>query len=493
MVIATLFEGVASCWFMHRTLKVASRLRRSGDDHGYGHGPVSTANAAPEKDKLVTVHQSVYRERLRSAAEAAALIPSGAKVAMALGAGQPPALLAALADRARAGMTENIRFYYLLCTGIAGASIFDFDLTDRLIPMSYFHGTVERALDKRRMTEALPAIEVLPCHFSQVPRSMVEHIGVDTLIATVSPMDADGNFSLGTSADYSLAVARKPGSRLILEVNPNMPYVRGNCMIPVSDVAALVEHDAGLPMFPPAPRTSVDDAIGAIVAGLVEDGDCLQMGIGALPDAVCAGLAHHRHLGIHTEMMTPGLSMLVKGGVVDNSRKRNHVSRSLFTFALGDQPLYDFLHDNPALEAQPVDYVNDPFVIAQNDRMVSVNATMQIDLGGACNSEFMNGRQFSGTGGQVDFVRGAYASRGGRSIIACHSTAARGTVSRITPLLTGPVTTPRSDTHIVVTEYGWTCLKGKSASERARALIDLAHPDFREGLDRAAFEAGLRP
>ncbi|HEX7873012.1 MAG TPA: acetyl-CoA hydrolase/transferase C-terminal domain-containing protein [Sphingobium sp.] len=438
-----------------------------------------------------TVHQQLYRERLCSARDAAALIPSGAKVTMALGAGQPPALLAALAERARAGDIADVRFYYLLCTGIAGGSIFDFDLTDRLIPMSYFHSGVERALDKRRRVEALPAVEIVPCHFHQVPRSMVEHVGVDTLIATVSPMDADGNFSLGTSTDYSLAVARKPGARVILEVNPNMPTVHGNCLIPVSAVTALIENDVPLPQLPPAPRSAVDDAIGAIIAGLVEDGDCLQMGIGALPDAVCAGLAHHRRLGIHTEMMTPGLAALVRAGVVDNSAKQTHVGRSIFTFALGDQPLYDFLHDNPAVEAQPVDYVNNPFNIARNDRVVSVNATLQVDLHGACNSEFVNERQFSGTGGQLDFVRGAYASQGGRSIIACHSTAAGGTISRIAPALMGPVTTPRSDTHIVVTEHGWANLKGKSVAERAKALIGIAHPDFREELSRAAHDAGL--
>lgn len=440
---------------------------------------------------MATTHQMLYRERLRSAHEAVALIPSGAKIAMPIAAGQPPAILAALAERARAGSVRDLRLYYLLCTGIAGSSVFDFDLRDRIIPMSYFHGGVERALDKRRMTEMLPAVDLVPCHFSQVPRSLVEHVGVDTLIATVSPMDADGNFSLGASTDYSLAVSRKPGTRLILEVNSNMPYVRGNCMIPVSGVAAVVENDVSLPALAPAPRSDVDDAIGAIIAGLVDDGDCLQMGIGALPDAVCAGLSQHRHLGIHTEMMTSGLAALVKAGVIDNSRKQTHVGRSIFTFALGDKPLYDFLNNNPDIEAHPVEYVNNPFVIAQNDRAVSVNATLQIDLNGACNSEFVNGRQFSASGGQVDFVRGAYASRGGRSIIACHATAAKGTLSRIVPTLTGPVTTSRNDIHIVVTEYGWANLKGKSVAERAKALIGLAHPDFREELDRSAQKAGL--
>lgn len=435
--------------------------------------------------------QKAYHDRLLSAEQAAALIPSGAKVALALGAGQPPALLNALADRARRKEVDNVRLHYLLSTGVAGSSVLDYDLIGRLIPISYFHGGVERTLDERRRAEGLPALDIVPCHFSQVPRSLVEHVGVDTLLATVSPMDENGNFSLGISADYSVAVARKKGIRLILEVNPNMPRVHGDCSIPLSDVTALVEHQADLPILPAGARTEIDDKIGQIIASLVRDGDCLQMGIGALPDAVCAGLAHHKNLGIHTEMMTGGLAKLIKAGVVDNSRKQIHAGRSIFTFAMGDAWLYDYLNDNMLIEAHPVEYVNNPFVIAQNDNMVSVNATLQIDLNGACNSEFMNGRQFSATGGQVDFVRGAYASRGGRSIIACHSTAVKGTVSRITPMLDGPVTTSRTDTHLVVTEFGWVDLKGKSVAERAKALISIAHPNFQEELDRSAFEAGL--
>lgn len=426
--------------------------------------------------------QKGYLARLKTASDAVALIPSSAKVAMALGAGQPPAILSGLAAAARAGAVRDVRIYYLLCTGIAGSSVFDFDLHDRLTPMSYFHGSVERMLDKRRVAEGFPPVDILPCHFSQVPRSMTEHVGVDTLVATVAPMDVEGNFSLGTSTDYSLAVARTPGMRIILEVNRNMPYVRGNCMIPLESVTALVENDIELPNIPSSPRTATDDAIGTIIAGLVDDGDCLQMGIGALPDAVCAGLRNHRHLGIHTELMSPGLASLMEHGVVDNSCKQTHTGKSVFTFALGEKPLYQFLDHNDQVEAYPVEYVNDPAVISRNDNVVSVNATLQIDLDGACNSEYVNGMQYSASGGQVDFVRGAYASKGGRSIIACHSTAASGTISRIVPRLAGPVTTARNDTHIIVTEYGWVDLKGKSAMERARSLIDLAHPNFRAEL-----------
>lgn len=426
---------------------------------------------------------SLYARILMPADQAAALIPSGSKVAMGLGVAQPPAILEALAKRASAAEISDISLYYMLSTAIAGETVLRYELRDRIRPVSLFHSGVERALDATALRTNAAVVEVIPVAFSQVPRMLTEHIGVDTLLTTVSPMDEDGNFSFGTNTDYSLAVSRS-ARRVILEVNPHMPRVRGNCVIHVSQVTAVVEHAAPLlALLATAPGVE-DLAIAQTIAGLVEDGACLQMGIGALPDAVCAALRSHRHLGVHTELMTPGLVDLMRHGVVDNSKKRQHAGRSVFTFAIGDKPLYDFIDGNPLLEAHPVEYVNDPAVIAINDRMVSVNATLQIDLDGACNSEFMGGRQFSAAGGQLDFVRGAYASKGGRSIIACHSTAARGTMSRIVPALTGPVTTPRNDTHIVVTEFGWVDLKGKSVSQRARALIEIAHPDFREALAR---------
>ena len=434
----------------------------------------------------------LYKNRLTTAEAAAALIPSGAKVAMGLAAAQPPAILAALAARARAGAVKDVGLYYMLATGIAANTVLAEDLNDILIPHSLFHGGVERGLDKARIAKGLPALEFLPSHFSQIPRLLVDHVRVDTLVMTVSPMDADGYFSFGTSCDYAHMVSRS-GAKMILEVNPQMPYVHGDCKVHVSDVTALVEHDEAITLLPQAKRTDVDDKIGAIIAEMVEDGACLQMGIGALPDAVCAGLANHKYLGVHTEMMTSGLVELMEKGIVDNSRKAIHTGAAVYAFALGDKRLYDFINENPQVEAHPVNYVNDPFVISQNDNVVSVNATLQVDFFGACNSEFVNGRQFSATGGQLDFVRGAYRSKGGKSIIACHSTAVKGTISRIVPTLDGPVTTPRADTQIIVTEYGWTDLKGKSLSQRTKALIGIAHPDFREGLERQAFELGLLP
>lgn len=433
---------------------------------------------------------ALYKNRLMSSQNAAALIPSGAKLAMGLGVSQPPALLAALAARAEGGDLTDVRLYYLLSTAIAGDTILRYELLDRITPMSLFHGGVERALDKRLVADGRAPLDVVPTAFSHAPRLLCDEIDIDSFVTTVSPMDADGNFSFGTDTDYALACARH-ARRVILEVNPNMPRVFGNCTVHVSEVTAIVENPQPLLSVPAAPPRGPDITIGNIIAGMVRDGACLQMGIGALPDAVCAALKDHRHLGIHTELMTPGLAALMRAGVVDNSRKQIDTGKGIYTFAMGDQALYDFIHENRDLEAHPVDYVNDPAVIARNDNMVSVNATIQMDLSGACNSEFMGGRQFSAAGGQLDFVRGAFASKGGLSIIACHSTAAGGKVSRIVPALDGPVTTPRNDTQIVVTEHGWTNLKGKSMRERAAALIGIAHPDFREELERAAHAQGL--
>ncbi|MFN3389851.1 MAG: acetyl-CoA hydrolase/transferase C-terminal domain-containing protein, partial [Allosphingosinicella sp.] len=293
-----------------------------------------------------------------------------------------------------------------------------------------------------------------------------------------------GWFTFGTNNDYATTAARS-AKRLIVEVNPHMPRVFGDSLLHVSEVDAIVEHAAPLLEFAFPAGAPEDEAIAAIIAGMIEDGSCLQMGIGTLPNAVCAKLEGHSDLGIHTELMTPALARLIQCGAVTNRRKATYTGRSVFTFAMGDRAFYDFLDDNPSMHSAPVQIVNDPRHVSKNDKVVSVNATLQVDLGGACNSEHMLGRQYSGSGGQLDFVRGACASKGGKSIITCHSTAKGGTVSRIVPQLEGPVTTPRNDTHIVVTEFGWADLKGKSLRARAEALIAIAHPKFREELERA--------
>jgi itaconate CoA-transferase len=437
------------------------------------------------------VYKAFYPERLMSAEQAVALIPAGSKICMGPVVSEPPALLQALTTRIRAGDVGDLQLYYMLSGPTAARSILDYELRRKIRPYSLFHGGEERARNLRLKAEGQPAMAYIPTNFSEVPHVLTEHIKVDTLLTTVSPMDEAGNFSLGTNVDYVHAVSRR-AKRVILEVNPAMPHIHGNCMVHISQVTAVVENFAPLvEVAAPMPKAE-DLAIAKIIAGLVEDGACLQMGIGALPNAVCTELQAHRHFGIHTELMTPGLVELVQMGIVDNSRKKIQTGRSVFTFALGDKAFYDFLGTSPYFEGHPVEYVNNPWVIAQNDKVLSVNAALQVDLQGACNSEYMQGAQYSAAGGQLDFVRGAYASKGGKSIIACHSTAAGGKLSRIVPRLEGPVTTPRNDTHIVVTEYGWVDLKGLSLSERGRALIAIAHPKFREELEKEARAQALR-
>jgi itaconate CoA-transferase len=310
------------------------------------------------------------------------------------------------------------------------------------------------------------------------------------MLVMVSPMDKNGYFTFGTNNDYTSSVSRAARC-LIVEVNPNMPRVFGDSLLHVSEVDAIVESNHALPELVLKASSETDRQISELIADLVPDGACLQMGIGALPNAVCGALAGHKHLGVHTELLTPGLVNLVQRGVVDNGRKAINRGKAVFTFALGDRIMYDFMNDNAAIESYPVSYVNDPHVIARNDNVISVNSTIEMDLTGACNSEHVKGHQYSASGGQLDFVRGAYASRGGKSIIAFHSTAGSGKISKIVPRLTGPVTTPRTDTHMVVTEYGVANLKGLSSSERVSALIRLAHPDARDALAVQAHELHL--
>jgi itaconate CoA-transferase len=430
---------------------------------------------------------SIYRSKLATAQSAVATIPSGSRLSMGMAMAEPPALLQALADRAGAGLVDDIRLYYFEATSVAGNTVLRYDLLDRLKPYCMFITAAERALIKRGVADGgRKVINYVPNNFHQVPRLLIDDIGIDTFVVTVSSMDRHGYFSFGVGNDYSTKVARS-AKRLIVEVNKNMPRVFGDgAELHVSDVSAIVENHVPLLEVPARGATVEDKIIGRTIAGLVPNGACLQMGVGALPNLVCAELKNHNDLGIHTEALNPGLVDLVRSGVVTNRRKAIDRGKSVFTFAMGQKAMYDFLDGNPAVESHPVDYVNNPGIISQNDKVVSVNATIEIDLTGACNSEHMLGHQYSASGGQLDFVRGAFASRGGKSIIAASSTAAKGKVSRIVARLSGPVTTPRIDTQFIVTEFGAVNLKGLSSTERAHALIELAHPEFRDELTDAA-------
>ena len=423
------------------------------------------------------MYRGEYQRKLTTAEEAMAAVADGDTVVHAMATGEPPALLAALAQRVRAGDLKDLHVYSLLPMHTAGETILAPELADKVHAYTWFVSAADRFQVQRGTNHFIPN------EFHQVPRLIREHMQVDLAVSTVSPMDAAGFFSFGAVNDY-ITTAARCCKRLVVEVNPNMPRVFGQSQLHISEVDAVVENQAELLEYTPAPARPEAAAIGRTIAEMIPDGATLQLGLGGIPNAVTRYLENHRDLGIHTELFCPGMTDLIKKGVINGRRKNLHPRKHVFTNALGTREMYRFMHDNPSMAAYPVSHTNSPEVIAQNDNLISINSTIEVDLEGQCNSEFLGGYQFSGTGGQLDFVRGAYNSRGGKSIIAFYSTAKDGEVSRIVPRLGAGtmVTTPRMDTHYLATEYGVVNLKGRSTRQRALDIISLAHPKFRDDL-----------
>jgi acyl-CoA hydrolase len=353
-------------------------------------------------------------------------------------------------------------------------------MRDRLLHVSYFLSPVTRPAFHER------GCELVPNHFSEVPRLLRETTKCSLVLAAASPMDRHGYFSLGTNCDYvGPFIGRAP---FFLEVNARMPRTFGRNQLHVSQVVGWTEVDRPLVEVPPASPSAVDERIASLVAERVPDGATIQAGIGSIPSALVRGLRGHRDLGVHTELLSDGLIELVESGVVTGTRKHVAPGKVVTTFALGTQALYDFLSENPAVEFLPVDYVNDPRVIAREDCFVSINATTEVDLVGQCASETVGGRYWSSSGGQADFARGAMYSPHGKAFVVLPSTAAGGTVSRIRASLTpgSMVTTLKNTVDHVVTEHGVAEMRGRSISQRAAALIAIAAPEFRDGLTAEA-------
>jgi itaconate CoA-transferase len=431
-----------------------------------------------------------YAKKLTTPDEAVREIKSGSTLSFGMAAGQPPALLGAIASRLRSGDLGDIRIYYQQAMKHAAETILADDVLHAVHPHPLFMTDVDRRIVDKQRHSGQKILNYIPSYFYQVPRLLTEFIPIDTFVIAVSPMDNAGYFSLGTNNDYSSAVIRSCG-KSIVEVNRNMPRVFGESLVHVSEVDNIVENDVPLLEAAAHPVLPEDDLIGKIVAELIPDGATIQLGIGGIPNAVCRCLTHHKDLGIHSEMMSSGMADLIECGAVNGRRKTLHRWKHVFTFALGDRHLYELMHDNPAMESYPSSHVNHPSVIAQNTNMISVNSAIEIDLYGQVSAESMQWHEFSGTGGALDFMRGAFDSPGGKSVLALHSTAQHGTVSRIVPRITSLVTDPRMDTEFVVTEYGIADLKGKSTRERALSLINIAHPKFRDELAKEARKAVL--
>jgi 4-hydroxybutyrate CoA-transferase len=418
--------------------------------------------------------RNYYNERTTIAREAVKVIKSGDRVVLGHACGEPKCLVDAMVDRA--GELENVEIVHLVSMGKARYCLPEHARSFRHNAL-FVGGSTRQAVNEDRG-------DYTPCFFHEIPSLFRENVlPVDAALITVSEPDKLGFVCMGVSIDYTREAALS-AKTVIAAVNPHMPRFGGNSYLHVTDIDCFVQSDEPLIELNPPVIGEEEKAIGGHAAELIKDGDCLQLGIGAVPDSVLAFLGEKNDLGIHSEMISDGAMKLVEAGIITCRKKTFHTGKIVITFAMGTTAFYSWLNDNSMIEGYPVDFTNDPFNIAQNDNLVSVNSALSVDFLGQIAADMLGSKQFTGVGGQVDFVRGAARSRGGRSIIALPSTAANGTKSRImATLMKGQaVTTSRFDADHIVTEFGIASLKGKTVKERAAALINIAHPKFRDQL-----------
>ena len=423
----------------------------------------------------MTVDITGWSRRAVSPEDVAAFVQSGMRVFVHGAAATPTPLVCAMAARLD---LENVRLYHLHTTGPAPFA--EPEAAPRFISVSLFTGAPLRAA-----VEAGRA-DFMPIFLSDIPRLFTSRrVPLDVALLQLSPPDRHGNCTLGTSVDTAKAAA--DSARLILaEINEQMPRTHGNSVVPFDRITAFTHTDRPLYEHPQAPETEVEGRIGDLVAGLVEDGSTLQMGIGAIPDAALARMKGKLDLGIHTEMFSDRVVDLVEAGAVTNRLKNVGRGRILTSFIAGTRRLYDFVNDNPLVEFHPCDQTNDTALIRKNDRVHAINSALEMDLTGQVCADSIGHRIYSGIGGQMDFIRGAALSNGGKPILALASTASKGQISRIVHELTpgAGVVTTRGHVHWVVTEFGAVNLHGMTLRERGEAMVSIAHPDFRAELRR---------
>lgn len=422
--------------------------------------------------------QALYLSKRQTASEALAGVSSGERVYVHMGAAAPQALLASLC--AHAPRLRDVEVVHCITIG-------DAPYTEERYAESFRHNALFVSANTRRAVQAGRA-DFIPIFLHEIEGLFTSGAMVlDHALIQCSPPDRHGYLSLGPGVDISLTAARQ-ARRLVVQVNPAMPRTCGDSMLHVSEASVIVEAEHALPEFLQGEITQTHCAIGRHVAALVPDRATIQVGVGGIPEAVLAQLRGHKDLGVHTEMFSDGLIPLIESGVVTNAYKTLHPHKVVTSFVMGTRAVYDYIDDNPVFEFLPNSYTNDPYVIGQNERMVAVNAALEVDLSGQVCSDSIGAVPYSGIGGQVDFIRGAARSKGGVPVIALPSTAKSGRLSRIVPVLKAGagVVTSRGDVHWVVTEFGAANLHGKNLRQRAEALIGIAHPDFREDLARAA-------
>ena len=433
----------------------------------------------------MTDYNALYAQKLITAQALAEQVQSGWLLGMDTGPSQTPAIMSAIADKVRNSDIKGVQVQTLL-------DIYPFEfyaddsLAGKMTGYSWFSsGGARKAVNGGYA-------DLFPTYYRDIPRHIRAEYEYDAFCVAVSPMDSHGYFSLALNGSYAEAMIDK-AKRIFIEVTEKQPRCLCGTQLHISQVDAIVENTPELPVLPPVVLDETSITIGNLIAEQIPDGACIQLGIGAIPDATGMALKAKKDLGIHTEMFTDSMVELIECGAVNNSRKQIHRGKTVTTFAYGSKRIYDFIDDNPAVEVLPVDYVNDPEVICRNDNMISINAALEVDFFGQVCAESVGTKHMSGSGGQVDYVRGACQSKGGKSFIAFTSTAKGGTISKIKPILTpGAIcTTSKNDVDYIVTEYGIAHLRGRSLSDRTRQLIAIAHPDFRDELTFEAKKRGI--
>lgn len=424
------------------------------------------------------MEQFVHKEK--KIADIIGLIPDGADIIIPLGNGEPDALLSEIDTHLDS--FSSLKFHQIL-------ELKDRKYMHKIYPHIEYHSYFMNGYARKAFYDG--TIELVPNHFHKVPQIIESRVRKPLMVCQTSPMDQDGYFSLGTGADYAAYFIGKVP--IIIQVNEFMPRTFGANKVHISQILGYVQYNQPLFELPSVKVRDIDVTIAEYIAEHIENGSTLQVGIGGIPNAVISLLKNHRDLGIHTEMLTDGIAELYENGVITGLKKKTHPGKIVATFVLGSKKLYDFVHQNEVLEMLPVEYVNNPLNIAREDNIISINATTEVDFYGQCASETVAGRYYSSSGGQADFATGVQLAKNGKGFICMYSTAKNDEVSRIKPTLApgSVVTTSKNDVDYVVTEYGIVQLKNKSLSERTKALIDIAHPKFREELRFDAKKMGL--
>ncbi|WP_042679346.1 acetyl-CoA hydrolase/transferase family protein [Anaerosalibacter massiliensis] len=419
--------------------------------------------------------RKIYDSKLVTPEEAVNQIKSGDRVVVGHAVGEPQTLIDAMVENK--DCYEDVEIVHMVAMG--KSKYVEKGMEKHFRHNSLFVGSTTREAVKEGRADYIPVF------FSEIPSLFRELLPVDVALIQVSSPDEHGYCSFGVSVDYTKEACKR-AKLVIVQVNKHMPRTLGDCFIHVSEMDFIVEKDEPIIELIPPKIGKIEKEIGRHCASLINDGDTLQLGIGGIPDAVLSCLYDKKDLGIHSEMFSDGVVDLVNAGVINNSKKTYFKNKMVATFLMGTKKLYDFVNNNPMVEMRSADFVNNPVEIMKNDNIVCINSCVQVDLMGQVVSDSIGSMQISGVGGQVDFVRGASMSKNGKSIIAMSSTV-KGKVSKIVPVIDkgAAVTTSRNDVDYIVTEYGIARLKGKNLRQRAEALIEIAHPDFRQELREA--------